>query len=132
MRYLALTALLFAGPALAAPPAPSETAQVQTPENTPRKSARTFDELEHDGLMAMGRGDRERALELFLEAHALRPDRKTPVQRLCSIYKAMNQPEKAIDHCLAWRDREHDSFVRAMVEKTVLDMRAAIRAKAAD
>lgn len=130
MRYLALTALLLAGPALAEPPAPSEAEQVQTPKNTPQKTRLTYEELEHAGLMATGRGDRERAIELFLEAHALRPDRKPPVQRLCAIYKARGEAEKAIEYCLMWRDREKDSFTREMIDKTVLDLRAAVRAKA--
>lgn len=122
MRYLALTALLLAGPALAAPPAPSGAEQTEP----------TFDELRQQALHAMGQRDRERAIDLLQQALALRPDSKLPVQRLCAIYKAMSQPEQAIGHCLAWRERERDAVTLALIDKTILDMRDRIRAKAAD
>lgn len=113
-------------PPRANPPASEPAPATRAPRAPEEKTGASYDDLMSEGVKLMVRGNREEAAELFEKAVRMNPEAKLGHQRLCSIYQAKGNLEKALRHCQKWFDKETNGSFKPAIQEKINQIKAEL------
>lgn len=115
------------GPDVAAPPrSAAPDGEARAPRDEKKPKGPTYEELMDEGTKLVVRGNREEAAELFEKAIRINPEGKLAHQRLCVLYQAKGDPNRALRHCKRWLDKETNSSFKPAIQQRIDQLEAEL------